>query len=300
MQLYVGDYLRDTRHLSAEQHGAYLLLLMSMWAHGGTLPNDPKKLARIASCTASRWAKIGDDVLAFFEVDGDEITQSRLREEYKKALEKSIKRAEAGMRGGEAKARKSKETGLANASRLPCHSPEPEPEDTPSVTIVPEGGRAPRKVKRCPVDWSPSEEDRAVVFALGFSAGELERELAMIRDHQFRDAHSDWSAVFRNWFRREAKRKPRQANDRPAPSSAKFDAKRANHERALRAFEAVSRGRSRPNESDFLDPLGPDAAFGGGDGPTDAPPASLDPGGGGWGAPGDRTPLRDLPATGTG
>lgn len=128
MQLYVGDYLKDTRHLTAEQHGAYLLLLMSMWAHGGDLPNDPKKLARLACCTASRWAKIGADVLEFFEVDGDVITQARLRLELKKALEKSIKRAEAGMRGGSAKPLKSKAPTEANASGLLKHSSEPEPE----------------------------------------------------------------------------------------------------------------------------------------------------------------------------
>lgn len=71
MQLYVGDYLRDTRHLTAEQHGAYLLLLMAAWNAGGRLPNDPRKLARLAASTPSRWSKISADVLEFFEVEGD-------------------------------------------------------------------------------------------------------------------------------------------------------------------------------------------------------------------------------------
>jgi len=122
MQLYIADYLGDTRHLTTEQHGAYLLLLMTMWRADGRLPNDDKKLARIVGSTASRWAKIKDDVLAFFDADGDEITNPRLLIELQKATEKSIKRAEAGTRGGLAKSLKNKETGLANAKPLPEHS----------------------------------------------------------------------------------------------------------------------------------------------------------------------------------
>ncbi|WP_297803657.1 DUF1376 domain-containing protein [uncultured Brevundimonas sp.] len=130
MQLYVADYLGDTRHLTTEQHGAYLLLLMTMWRAEGRLPNCDKKLARIVGATASRWAKIKADVLEFFEVDGESITNKRLMFELKKASEKSIKRAEAGTRGGEAKALKDNKARVANASDLPCHSSEPEPDNS--------------------------------------------------------------------------------------------------------------------------------------------------------------------------
>ncbi len=128
MQLYVGDYLRDTRHLTAEQHGAYLLLLMAMWNADGTLPSDPRKLARIAACTPSRWAKIADDVMAFFTVEGPVVTNARLSRELKKASEKSIKRADAGRAGVTAKSLKKLTASKANDDGLLKHSSEPEPD----------------------------------------------------------------------------------------------------------------------------------------------------------------------------
>lgn len=137
MQLYVSDYLGATRALTAEQHGAYLLLLMSMWNAEGDLPNDPKTLARLACCTPSRWAKICGPVLDKFDAEGDRLTHARLRLELKKAQEKSIKRAEAGTRGGNAKALKHKEPALAIATGLPCHSSEPEPEPEKKVEASP-------------------------------------------------------------------------------------------------------------------------------------------------------------------
>ena len=122
---YPADYLADTAHLTTEQHGAYLLLLMTAWARGGRLPADPKKLARIARVSARRWRLIAEEVLEYFEEDGDEIVSRRMEREHQKAVSKSEKRSASGKRGGIAKALKAKERTLANATRSPCHSPEP-------------------------------------------------------------------------------------------------------------------------------------------------------------------------------
>jgi uncharacterized protein YdaU (DUF1376 family) len=85
MQLYIGDYMSDTRHLTTEQHGAYLLLLMTMWRHGGSLPRDHEKLARIAGLSDKRWNQISLEVMAFFTVEDEHITQKRLQKEIEKA-----------------------------------------------------------------------------------------------------------------------------------------------------------------------------------------------------------------------
>lgn len=137
MQLYVGDYLADTLHLTTEQHGAYLLLLMTMWRAGASLPNDPAKLARIARVSPKRWGQVWEGVAEFFDIEGDTITNRRLTKEHQKAVSISQERKQAGRKGGNANALKTKKPTEANASVLPKHSQISEPyrEDKTSYEV---------------------------------------------------------------------------------------------------------------------------------------------------------------------
>lgn len=134
MQLWVADYLGDTKHLTTEQHGAYLLLLMTMWRADGALPADDTKLARIVGLTVVRWNKIKGDIMAMLTIENGLVSQKRLWAELKKAREKSEKRAEAGRKGGTAKALNGQDTGQANATVLLKHSSEPEPKPEVAAT----------------------------------------------------------------------------------------------------------------------------------------------------------------------
>jgi len=137
MQLYVADYLGDTQHLTTEQHGAYMLLLMTMWRQGGSLPEDDRMLARVARVSARRWHLIRAEVMAFFDVEDGKVTQKRLVEEYQKAVSKSEKRSVCGKLGGDAKALKDRGLASAKAKQKPQHSSEPEPdrEDTNASSL---------------------------------------------------------------------------------------------------------------------------------------------------------------------
>ena len=65
MPLYVADYIKDTGHLSAAEHGAYLLLIMHYWSTGG-LPIEDKRLASIARLSLQEWHESRDTIAAFF------------------------------------------------------------------------------------------------------------------------------------------------------------------------------------------------------------------------------------------
>lgn len=115
LKLYVADYLGDTTHLSTEEHGAYLLLLMAAWNGDGTLPNDHAKLARIARSSAIRWAKIAPAIMGFFHITADGLVNARLQKELEKFDERTEVNRANGKRGADAKSRKSLKPGQANA-----------------------------------------------------------------------------------------------------------------------------------------------------------------------------------------
>ena len=208
MQMYWSDYFGDTRHLTCEQHGAYLQLIGTMWTAGGTLPADPRKLAKITGCTPSRWAKISPEVMAFFILSGDVITHKRVTFELEKAREKSIKRAEVGAKGGRAKALKNNEASLAIATDLLKHSPEPEPEldiIPPSTNVdVPPSGAKVKAVRgtRLPEDWEPSERDRMVARGEGLTEEDIDRAAREFRNYwcaRSRDAtRISWPRTWEN------------------------------------------------------------------------------------------------------
>ncbi|AZB63879.1 DUF1376 domain-containing protein [Cereibacter sphaeroides] len=122
MPLYIGDYLSDTTDLSTEEHGAYLLLLMAMWKKGGHLPNNPAKLAQICRVTPRRWPQVWAAIEQFFVMEDGTVTNDRLRSARENADKTATKRAEAGSKGGTAKALKDKGRPVANATAGPKHS----------------------------------------------------------------------------------------------------------------------------------------------------------------------------------
>jgi uncharacterized protein YdaU (DUF1376 family) len=96
MPFYPGDYLADTVHLSTLEHGAYLMLIIHYWRHGG-LPAEDMRLARIVRLPLDQWMGARPTLVEFFQSDW---RHKRIDVELATTAERYQKRANAGRKGG--------------------------------------------------------------------------------------------------------------------------------------------------------------------------------------------------------
>lgn len=132
MPLYIADYLRKTTHLGALESGAYLHLIMDYWQNDG-LPDDDKKLARIAKMTDREWKAAKSTLQAFFH---DGWRHDKIDEEIRTAAQIAGSNAEKAR--GAANKRWSKHT-QAKHEAMPdvCseHASSNAPHDAPECTL---------------------------------------------------------------------------------------------------------------------------------------------------------------------
>lgn len=108
IQLYVADYLADTMHLTAEEHGAYLLLIMNYWQTGK--PLSDRKIGAISRVNNERLTDVKETLSEFFTIDDDGFWHhGRIDQELEKVKSKCVKASIAGKKSAESRA-KSKRT----------------------------------------------------------------------------------------------------------------------------------------------------------------------------------------------
>lgn len=206
MPLYVADYLADTTHLTVTEHGAYLLLIMSLWRNE-TLPDDDKILARHARCTSGQWARMRPVLIPFFEVADGVLWHGRVRHDLtatRVAVERQAQRSSNGGKATALKYKRSKPPAVAPTAR---HLES----DTDSEANASE--RAPkRRSRRCPADWMPSQATIDKLKAEGVGEFNRPSALANFKDHEFKDPRSDWDAAYRKWIRSDAERAERNGH----------------------------------------------------------------------------------------
>ena len=107
LPLFTDAYLADTRHLTTEEHGAYLLLLMCAWRSSGCeLTDDDKTLARIAGLSPTRWRRLKPALVQFFDTSAGVWRQKKLQAVYRDVASRVARNKANGSRGGRARAAK--------------------------------------------------------------------------------------------------------------------------------------------------------------------------------------------------
>lgn len=135
MPLYIGDYLADTSLLTRDQHGGYLLLIMTYWRNRGPLPDDDQALAAATRSTPAEWKRLRPVLARYFKVADGVWRHGRIDDELQRADEKYAARVNAsrkangvrhGVRNGDRDGdRNGDRNGDANGHR---HGSQPQPQ----------------------------------------------------------------------------------------------------------------------------------------------------------------------------
>ena len=161
LPLWTDAYLGDTTHLTTIEHGAYLLLLMSMWRTPDcSLPNDDKLLARYVRLTSGQWARIKPVLLPFFRVVDGRITQGRLSDEHNFVRQRRLKASNSI----NTRWLKTKET--ADTSVSPENYDRNTPTPTPTPIESPDGDSPPDPPKTLPLDSPSGQQPDELQIAL--------------------------------------------------------------------------------------------------------------------------------------
>lgn len=222
--LWTDAYLADTRDLTASQHGAYMLLLMTAWrTKENGLPDDDDKLARWAAMDKRAWLKNKRVVMSFWcKIDGI-WHQKRLDDERKRAEHVRKSQVQAGL----ASALKRKQTQsrhVATELPTPLQPPSPSPSTSTSNEVLNpplspfeekevKNERA-RKRTNLSDDWKPNEGH--IARANGERI-DIERESEKFRNYHLAKGtqSANWNASFTTWLinavgflKNETKRSP--------------------------------------------------------------------------------------------
>ena len=230
LPFWTDAYLGDTMHLSLEEHGAYLKLLMIMWRSPDcAIADDDRRISTMLGCTYQKWKTRLRPALDGFLMydDKGQLTQKKLQK-----VRKNVEMfSEKQKRKANARWLKTKETD--NAAASPRHMPqECQPKPYPSSkkdipngiskekTKDPPKSKPKTKGSRLPDDWYP--EDNAFAWSIDqIGAVETNGQIEHFKDHWkaesgSRSVKQDWDAAFRNWIRNHLK----FGNSRPGGSQA--------------------------------------------------------------------------------
>lgn len=150
MPVFTDALLGDTLDLSAEEFGAYCLLLFATWRNNGAaLPDHDTKLARICRVTPRRWSdRLRPVLVRFFDLSDGRWHQKRLEKEWQFVAQRAAKSRANGALGGRPKTLIIKaiknQTGYSQGAQTEStHTHTHKEEEVPNGTLSGNGARLP-------------------------------------------------------------------------------------------------------------------------------------------------------------
>jgi uncharacterized protein YdaU (DUF1376 family) len=222
LPLWTDAYLGDTMHLTLEEHGAYLKLLIIAWRSPDcALPNDDARLARMLGITPKKWATIKPGIAAFFTIDKTHWTQKKLTKTRRAVADSSSKQSSRAKARWERKPLENNDG--ADAAGVPDGMPDlcrGNATKTITKTIrekeTPSGVSQKTRGCRLPDDWKPNDDlfpdalhDRICeLIPQADRADWVNDQLASFADYWTAKsgagaAKLDWDKALHNWLRKE-------------------------------------------------------------------------------------------------
>ena len=210
LPLFGDAYMADTMHLTLEEHGAYLRLLMLAWRTPDcSLPNDDNRLARMLGISSQRWKKLRPAVMDFWTLENGVWTQKRLKKERIYVAEKSKKNSENAKARWEQVPENIENDECDRTSERICQTDAPPP---PPIDKEPKGSSSDNAKKssrgtRLAEGWKPSKLPKEILLlAEAWPAGVYKRTLDEFRDYWTalpgnRALKLDWDKTWHNRIR---------------------------------------------------------------------------------------------------
>jgi uncharacterized protein YdaU (DUF1376 family) len=216
-------YLSDTGHLSTTQHGAYFLILLTLWRFGGWIDGDEKTLAKVCKMPPDKWRKISADVKKLLTFKDGKVTQKRLLHEFEfetkkrkmlaDRLEPESRQRQSQDSSSGANCLESIESGLpvgkttnerASYLLLDLDSENQGKKESKGVAASSKR-RAPRRT--IDKDWKPTDHDVLYAKSKGFSPERIEQIArgCLLYHRKHGTLIADMEATWEHWVDNEIK-----------------------------------------------------------------------------------------------
>lgn len=215
---HIGDYLKDTAHLTLLEHGIYTRLLDVYYTREGAIPDE--QAARLVGARSKDERDSLQAVLSeFFVLEADGWHQKRADAEIERYREKAKRNREVGVLGGRPRTQtepRNNPDGFRNVTQT-------EPTDNPSHKPI-ANSQEPNKSSRArgarlAPDWVLPKAwgEWALQEQRSWDADYCRRVGEKFKDHWLaapgvRGIKLDWEATWRNWVRNEG---PMRADQKP-------------------------------------------------------------------------------------